>query len=188
MSKFRRAPEVAKIAEELIGSVTEHEQLTYARIEYLFIDKAPKSRGRLVLGRARRVSGLGSVLANLTKYDAEFCQDPTPLFVIEIAEDTWQRLDDAGRKALVDHELCHCRVDLDEDLDEHVLSTRAHDLEEFAGIIRRHGLWYSAAEEMGSAVMEQLALAIDSVETFVNGLAVDPDTGEFKDDPRSDGD
>lgn len=186
MSMWRKAPDVRAIAEDLIASVPEHEALIYARMEYLFIDKAPKSRGRLVLGRARRVGGLNSVLANLTKYESEVCQDPIPFFVIEISEDTWRGLDDAGRRALVDHELCHCRIELDEALDDYVLSTRPHDLEEFAGIIRRHGLWYSAAEEMGSAVMEQLALAIDSVETFVNGLAVDPNTGEFKDESRPD--
>lgn len=184
MSKWRKAPEVEKIAEDLIGSVTEHEALTYARMEYLFIDKAPKSRGRLVLGRARRVGGLGSVLANLAKYDAEFCQDATPLFVIEIAEDTWRGLDDNRKRALVDHELMHCHVDLDDDLEEHVLSTRPHDFEEFASIIRRHGLWSTSAEGMGGAVMEQLALAIDSVETFVSSLPdnVDPDTGEIAPD------
>lgn len=65
--------------------------------------------------------------------------------------------------------------------------TLPHDLEEFAGIIRRHGLWTSAAERMGRAVVEQLALALDGVDTFLAELrppappaGIDPDTGEIQ--------
>lgn len=188
MSAYRLAPEVATIAKELIDAVSEHEPLTNVRIEYLFLDKAPKSKGRLIWGRARRVGGLGSVLANLNHYAEQHCQDPMPLFVVEISEDIWQGLNAERRTALVDHELMHCRVELNDDLDEYVLSTRPHDFEEFASIIRRHGMWTTSSEGMGAAVMEQLALAIDSVDTFVAGLGkIDPETGEIIEPDGGDG-
>lgn len=170
-AKYRRAPEVAEIAAELIETEEDHAAIFHSevRLEFVFIDKAPQSGGRIILGRARRISGLNAVLSELPLYEVELCQDPRPFYVIEIAEDIWQALSPERRRALVDHELMHCRPDRD-DNGELVLKMRPHDLEEFAGIIRRHGLWTSAAEQMGRAVIEQLALALDGVDTFLSEL------------------
>ena len=169
--KYRVAHDVAYIAAELIETIDELRPLADVRIEYLYIDKAPRSGGRVILGRARRVGGLSAVLAELDKFaDLERCEEPRPFFVIEISEDIWQGLNDARRRALVDHELMHCTADLDTE-GRPKLSTRPHDFEEFAAILRRHGLWTTAAERMGAAVVEQLALAIDEANTFVTGLA-----------------
>lgn len=186
--KYRLAPEVEAIAIDLIETVEDHVPLyrSEVRIEYVFIDKAPTSGGRIILGRARRISGLNAVLAELPLYNLELCQDPRPFYVIEIAEDIWQALSPERRRALVDHELMHCKPDHNDNGDL-VLKMRPHDLEEFAGIIRRHGLWTSAAERMGRAVVEQLALALDGVDTFLAELrppappaGIDPDTGEIQ--------
>jgi len=183
MSNYRSAPEVAAIAEELIETVKDHADLADVRIEYVFIDKAPTSAGRVVLGRARRIGGLNAVLTELDRYQVDRCEEPRPFYVIEISEDTWHGLNDERRRALVDHELMHCRVDFTEE-GAPVLKVRGHDYEEFAAIIRRHGLWTSAAERVGAAVVEQLALAIDSVGSYLSDLStpppgVDPETGEI---------
>lgn len=170
MSKYRPAAAASAIAAELIKSVPAHADLADVRIEYVFIDKAPVSRGRLVLGRARKVSGLAAFLATPSR--SEVSVEPSPLFVIEISEDMWVDMDDARRRALVDHELTHCRVDFDTDTPK--LSIRGHDFEEFAAIIRRHGLWSSASQSIGAAVAEQLALAIDDVVSYVEDLGNRP--------------
>ena len=165
MTVYTRAPEVALIAKQLIEDVPEHQDLDAAHIEYVWRDQHAKEKGRAVLGKARKVSGLNGYLIN-----------GGDLFVIEIAEDTWKQLDEKQRIALVDHELCHLRVDFDDD-GEPKLSLRGHDLEEFAGIVERHGLWASDVAAFGSAVAEQLVLAVEEVDDFLRGLDDDSERG-----------
>lgn len=154
-AKFRHAPEVQAIAEVLIAE--HHQHLDGWRIEYLFRDKAPKSSGRLVLGRARVKRGLDAFLARgqllVVSGDGEISSarmederpiDPPPFFVMEISLDTWGEdidgvrwgLSDEQRVALVDHELCHFQVTEDGEP-----KLRSHTVEEFADVVKRHGLW-----------------------------------------------
>lgn len=156
-AKFRTAEDVAKIAADLIETVPQHEDLGMARIEYVFIQKHVTSHGRWVLARASKVGGLHAFIAAAFHLDHHV--EPTPFYVIEVAEDTWTGLSDEGRRALVDHELCHLHVSLDED-GEPVLGMRGHDLEEFEAIIRRHGLWKDDIRVFSAAVAEQLSLPI----------------------------
>ena len=168
MSMFLFAPEVEEIGLKLIETVERHRPLQRALIEYVFIDKAPVSKGRIVLGRARRMSGLAAFLLRGARTGERF-EPPFPFFVIEISHNTWIGLDDAQRRALVDHELCHCV--LEETEDGEVLSIRGHDFEEFAEIIQRHGLWSSASNRGAKAMAEQLALAIDDITDYVGTLS-----------------
>lgn len=153
MTKYRPAPEVKEIADQLIPE--HHEHLIGHRIEYLFRDQARESNGMTILGTASIVKGRNAFLARTTildpgtgeilSLDDDGLVDPAPFFVIEIAFDTWgddeedgprYGLSDAQRVALVDHELCHCRIDAKGNP-----KIRAHSIEEFSDVVRRHGLW-----------------------------------------------
>lgn len=160
MTLYRLAPEVRAIAEDLIASTEDHKLLERCTIIYLFRDKAPISKGRTVLGRARRIGGLNAFLSGYQPDDQLIA--PTPYFVIEISWNTWVDLTPAGQRALVDHELCHLGVDPDTD----ELFMRGHDLEEFTAIVRRHGLWQADVSAVARAMAEQLALAIDEITDF----------------------
>lgn len=166
--QLRPAPEVAKIVAELIEDVDVHWPLDSCRIECLFMKDAPVKGGRLVLGRARRVGGLTAYLADRLFHAQELYRPPVPFFVIEIAEPQWREMTDDQRRALVDHELCHCVVDDDTADGVPKLSTRGHDLEEFFGIVARHGLWSADITMMAGQVSKQLALAIDDAEQWAN--------------------
>jgi predicted metallopeptidase len=182
MTTYSRAPEVAKIAADLIRDVEMHKGLDEARIEYVWRDKAAKSKGRIILARARKVGGLNAFLVNISGglVDADANE---PLFVVEVALDMWGRLTPAQHVALVDHELCHLWCEMDEEgMPE--LGTRGHDLEEFSCIVARHGLWKGDVESFGNEVIGQLALAIEADAKFLDDLGIDPD-GK---DPRSEGD
>jgi predicted metallopeptidase len=135
---YSPAPEVAKIADSLIES--DHQELAPARIDYVFRSKASRSRGHVVLGKARKITGLSAFLAG---------NGNDPFFVVEIALDEWVMLDEDGKRALVDHELCHLNMD-----DEGGLDLRGHDLEEFEAIVRRHGLWREPLQSFAVAVQE----------------------------------
>lgn len=165
MTDYRPAPEVESIGRNLIRDVEDHKSLDAVRVDFIYRDKASKSNGRTVLAKARKVSGLNAFLANAEMVQRDF-------FVIEVAEDTWDQLDEHQQKALVDHELMHCHVEFDE-AGTPQLAIRGHDMEEFRAIIERHGLWLSSTAEFGSAVAEQLAMAVDEVTRFVEGLGDD---------------
>lgn len=133
------APEVATIAVRLIGD--HHLHLAGVPIVYVFRSVAATSHGRVVLGKARRVTGLNAFLVALASGELDDVDDleetDHTFFVMEIARDHWEPATDLQRKALVDHELCHFDVD-----DEtRALRIRGHDLEEFRAVVARHGLW-----------------------------------------------
>lgn len=151
MPTYEPASPVAELATGLI--VEHHEHLLEAPIVYVFVAPAPKSKGRTVLGRARRVVGLNAFLVALAAGELE----PLPngdegeepdysFFVMEIAHEEWDAATAEEREALVDHELCHMRVD-----DEGVMSIVGHDVEEFAAVAARHGAWSLGLQQVVGA-------------------------------------
>ena len=132
-TRYMPAPEVEKIGRDLIGK--HHRHLLQCRVTFLFCDKTPKKAGREVWGTARRVSSLNAFLAGEDDADG-----PGAFFVIVISEPVWNLLRPEQRVALIDHELCHCWVEEKED-GNLSLQLVSHDLEEFAQIVLRHGLW-----------------------------------------------
>lgn len=155
---YAAAPDVAKIAKKLIGK--HHTRLADVRIECVYRDKAATSNGKTVLGKARKMSGLNAFMAREITSDVD-ADAADPFFVIEIAEDEWRRMGPAAREALVDHELCHCTAEFDEESGEYKLGIRAHDVEAFAEEVTRHGLWHDELKTFGEAVKEQLGLFDD---------------------------
>ncbi len=135
-TNFSPAKEVKEIAEELIPKYHQHITDYSIRVEYVFADKVPKKGGKEVWGTCRKVSNLNAFLAKDNP-------DADPFFVITISQPVWEVLDQKSKVALVDHELCHTAAQYDEDDEEPAvkLSVNPHDVEEFACIIRRHGLW-----------------------------------------------
>lgn len=136
---YSPAPEVALVAGRLIAD--HHLHLAGQPIVYVFREPAARSRGKIVLGKARRVTGLNAFLVALAASDGAIEDDGDEadhtFFVMEIARPQWDDAPTEARAALVDHELCHFGVD-----DETgQLSIRSHDLEEFNDVVRRHGVW-----------------------------------------------
>lgn len=168
MTDYRHADEVEQIAKDLIASVPDHEPLADVRIDCVFRDKAVRTQGCKVLGRARKVGGLNAYLANPGDEQEEF-------FVLEVPEDMWPRLTEEQQRALVDHELSHMRVHFNNEGIRYKLSIRGHDLEEFSGVIERHGLWARNVESAATVTYEQLVLAVEEIGEFVEGLSEDSD-------------
>lgn len=116
--------------------------LLNAKIGFIFRSEAPKQNGRVTLGKAQKVSSKDRMFNNLD-------------FIIWIAEDTWEELSPLQRRALVHHELLHCRFL------EGEASMRGHDVEEFWEIIQRYGFWSKSLQNGVPAMekaMEQMKL------------------------------
>lgn len=140
------APDVEAIANELIGEI--HMHLSPARMLYLFTNKKRKRCDRVVLGTAQKLSGMQKFLSSGNSA-VEFGYD----FIILVGKVEWAELEDSQRRALVDHELCHCGVK-DPDADEPEWTLKGHDIEEFKAVIERHGFWKHDVKDFAETVQQ----------------------------------
>lgn len=81
-------------------------------------------------------------------------------FMILLNNEAWAGLTTKQREALVDHELCHAQIVLDDDgqpkkddRGRFVCRIRKHDTEEFRIVVERHGLWTADLEEIARAAI-----------------------------------
>lgn len=148
---YSPAPEVRAIADSLIPEHHEHLRRYGVRIEYRFCAKPQKEKGRVTLGRARRITNLNAYLAGKPdRRTGELLEKP--FFVITVFETAWKYgLSEKQRTALVDHELSHCWAEEDEETEEVKLSIRPHDVEEFNAVVRRHGRWLEDVDDIQKA-------------------------------------
>lgn len=167
-TKYTPAPDVKSIADELI--VKYHPHLDGVRIEYVMGDKTPRRGGKDVWGFVKKISSLPAYLA-ADKNDQK-SGDVSPFFVMVISEPIWVNLYPDKRTALVDHELCHCGVEVDDEGNSK-LTLIPHDLEEFVAIVRRYGLW-----------MEDVKDFVTAVNSKTNSISSDnePDDEDFEED------
>lgn len=121
---------------------TLHRRLDGAKIAVITCDKAGSRGGKTILASASKPSAKMKPLL-----DAKYS------FVITIAADAWEKLDNKQRDALIDHELCHCEYN-----EKMEPALRGHDLEEFAEIIERHGFW---RKDQGESVVQQAVMLQD---------------------------
>lgn len=127
-----------------------HNELIDARIALAWgLAWKPDVDGRVTLGMCKKATDLDRELA---AFD----------FVIILRKEFWQslRVTAQQRAALLDHELMHACVKYDEAgqpvVDERgrtVYRVRKHDLEEFAAIVERHGLWKKDLETFAAALV-----------------------------------
>jgi len=142
--KYSEAQEVEEIANQLISEVAIHEQLAEARILYFFRTGTWNSKGKRVWGMANKIPEQWQYV---TGYD----------LVVTINKDVWYALDENQKKALVDHELCHfCREENDEGETKWLIV--GHDVEEFSGVIRRHGLWKEDVKAFAKETQRQMSI------------------------------
>lgn len=138
----------------LLQSLVEkhHAHLAEAKIALLWrLNWKADADGHLILGQARKASDVDKELHN---YD----------FAILLNYEVWASADfnKDQKRALVDHELCHCvratTKDGDPKFDERgrpLWRLRGHDLEEFDQIVIRHGCWKRHIEAFANAALKR---------------------------------
>lgn len=137
-----------------------HSHLREAKIvaAWMVGNKADKD-GHIVLGRMKKTSELDRELA---PYD----------FILLLNREHWRALDAKFRTALVDHELCHADQKNDQTTGDQLEDAhgrklwriRKHDIEEFAAVVRRHGIYKADIESFSEALDKgrQAALFTDA--------------------------
>jgi hypothetical protein len=91
--------------------------------------------GQLVLGKCKKVSDLDKQFQGFD-------------FIIILNYEAWSALDDAQRRALVHHELCHCAISTDpngntkkDSRNRTMFRIKKHDIEEFGEVVEYHGCY-----------------------------------------------
>ena len=144
-------PGMYRLVRDLVAEF--HTDIAEAKIALCWINSVKPDRdGHLLWGRAKKIGEL----------EKEFHEHD---FVIILNKQVWRTLPEKGKRALVDHELSHCGVECDEKTGEPRYHTKKHDVEDFVGVVRRHGLWKSDLEQFVNAALkrEQMPL-LDGVE------------------------
>jgi len=146
--EFQNAYEVEHIARKCIA--THHKHLVEANIRYLFRDGPWSSKDRTTWGRAIKVTARER---HLTGND----------FCIVINTKVWKAIEYHQQVALVDHELSHCGRKADDDDDGNpVWYEVSHSIEDFVGVIKRHGLWSEDVQRIARAIEQhQLPSLLD---------------------------
>jgi hypothetical protein len=134
----------------LIGRLVEehHPDLKDAKIAVAWmLDVKADRDGHLTLGRCKKASDL----------DREFREFD---IVVLLNSKAWKQLEPGQRLALVDHELCHARLQkkdsepVRDERDRLCYRIAKHDVEEFHAIVKRHGLYLNDIAELVRAAAE----------------------------------
>jgi len=136
--EYNEAETVERIANGLIPNY--HPELAEARMMYVFVDKAGTKNGREVWGKAQKVSGLW-----------EWAMEKD--FVVQVAQDKWNEMDETQRTALVDHLLECCTGEEDDD-GAMKWKVRDPEVQEFASILKRYGVWHAGLTSFVSIAKE----------------------------------
>lgn len=157
---YRIAPEVREVAEALILSVADLEHLSGANLEYVATDKAARKNGREIPGRATKVSGVASLLAN-PEHPEDWRTYVPDVLVVEVSEVYWHMMKAEERRGLVDHLLSHFVFDSEKGS----WSSEPPEYGEFEGTLGRHGFWrpMKGMRKFAACVSEQLSLLPDDV-------------------------
>lgn len=128
-------PDVKSLADKLIA--LNHPHLKLVSINYLFRPEALLRDDKAVAGMA------------IKNPDRDWMAHHHD-FTIELAHDLWTSPEttDEFREALLDHELSHCSVVMEngvpevDDKGRIKVRMRSHDIEEFEGVLARHGAYH----------------------------------------------
>ena len=172
----KASDDVIETAQHLIDEY--HPGLEEARIAFLFRGDNPMSGGKRVYGNASKVSAQWKPLLT-DEFD----------FVIWLVYDEWKMANKKQRKAMLDHQLCHCVLENGE------ASIKGHDIEEFTAVIARWGEWQHDLEDVGRAFRQEPLLNVPSGRQgklvavdipFTANPKVDHETGEILTDEMLD--
>ena len=123
--------EVMESVRELIANYHPDLVAVEKQIAVVFKEKAGKAGDAIILGKSKKAPPLLGVLGD-TDYK----------FVIEIAADEWQSLNNKQRLALLDHHLCACRTEEDQGSGEiKRCYVQPADVSFYKDEVERHGFW-----------------------------------------------
>jgi len=147
MAELTKADDdVMTTLKELIGRHHPHLAAVSDQIAVLFREKAGKVGDVIVAGKTMKAPGILKTLG-----DQEYT------FIIELAYDYWLKLTETQRISLLDHHLCACGAEENEETEEVRYFVATPDVAFFSEEIQRRGFWRakgSVADEGRNAILD----------------------------------
>ena len=133
MEAWMADDDVQNTIKELVANHHPDLVMVVDEIAVIFREKATKTGDAVVLGKSKKAPTVMDLLGT-KKWK----------FIIEIADDEWSSLNNLQRVALLDHHLCACRVELDEQ-NQGVKRcfVQPPDVSFYKDEVERHGFWRS---------------------------------------------
>ena len=122
-------------------------------ISIIFKEKASTAAGKKILGKTRKAPPLLPILT-----DKQFQYR----FVIELAADEWQTLDNKQQEALIDHHLCSIMIEENEETGDVKYSLRPPDFVGYKDEVARHGMWRPMDDDTINAVDKAFREVLDA--------------------------
>lgn len=161
-TQYEHSVEVEKIARELIQKY--HKHLVEANFAFLMrYSNSWTSKRKTLWGTAEKVSAK-------TKFLTDTGDEDGIDFIVTINATIWKGLTLDMKKALVDHELCHCARGDDDKAGNPTWYIDGHSVEDFTAVIRRYGLW---SEEVKAVIRAIEDSKTQQTEIFADGAGSD---------------
>jgi hypothetical protein len=101
-------------------------------------------------------------------------------FIIVLNEEFWLQFEEKQKLALMDHELCHAAPQIDEESGEQVHDERGrkcwrirkHDIEEFTGVVSRHGCYKADLERFAEVLRKKQSNPLFDAATKANSATI----------------
>ncbi len=150
---YAPAAEVAGRLREIIRAY--HKHLANCRFALLFRTDGAVwlKRRRVVHAQVRRVNDLTNAIIMAEAGVVDGID-----MVLIINRWVWDMLDDAGKDALLDHELSHVIVGA-----QGGYTLDDHDVQEFSTVARRHGAWSEGLKQLEKALCEHGQQALPGI-------------------------
>lgn len=134
---FEQSKELKTLGEKVIND--KKINVYPAKIDYLIVYP---NISKTVAGRCVRA---GKELKFYSKFD----------YIVEMSGELWDTLDDATQAILMQHELMHILPTMNEKSGDWEFKLRDHDVQDFASIIKEHGIdWISKVKASVASMYE----------------------------------
>jgi len=130
MDLWKAGDDVMNTVKNLVANHHPHLALWVDEIAVVFKEKASKAGDVEIVGKTAKAPSVLEVLVPESPFK----------FVITLAADAWQEMDDKQKLALLDHHLCGCGVEETKGGSVKFF-IRPYDIAFFRGEMERHGAW-----------------------------------------------
>jgi hypothetical protein len=142
---WKAGDEVVTMMKDLIANHHPHLALVDDEIAVVFKEKGSSVGEVDIIGKTAKAAPLLGILTD-TKWK----------FIITLAADAWAEMNVKQQQALLDHHLCGCRVDENEQTGAIKCYVAPADVSFYKGEIERHGMWRTSGAPPTPNLIEEL--------------------------------
>ena len=145
MDIWKAEDDVMATVKQLVANHHPHLAPILDQIAVLFREKASTSGEVVLVGKTKKAPAILKTLG-----EREY------IFIIELAKDEWDNLDDKEKVALLDHHLCACQAKEDSQTGDLSYFVASPDVSFFEAEVKRHGFWRIKGSPADEGLLEEM--------------------------------